>query len=103
MQSVEERLKRLEDVEAIKKLKHRYFRGIDTADLALLADLFTDGVRVDYVGGTYRWQVEGRRALLDQIAAGFHAESVGCHTGHHPEIEIVGAGEATGTWYLTDI
>ena len=37
-------LQQLSDIEEIKILKHRYFRGIDTADMALLAGLFTEDV-----------------------------------------------------------
>lgn len=103
MPSIEERLQRMEDIEAIKRLKYRYFRGIDTADVELLSELFTDDIEVDYIGGTYRWQVKGREALIQQIIGSFNPEAVGCHTGHHPEIDIVSENEATGIWYLTDI
>lgn len=103
MPSIEQRLQRMEDIKAIEIVKHRYFRGIDTADIDLLRTLSTEDVTVDYEGGTYRWQVEGRDALLDQIANAFNASMVACHTGTHPEIEIMDADSATGLWYLTDI
>ena len=36
-----------EDVEEIKKLKARYFRGLDSKDWDLYASVFTDDVVVD--------------------------------------------------------
>lgn len=94
---------RLEDIELIRQLKYKYWRSIDTGDVASLVDLFTPDVRVDYVGGTYRWQTTGRDTLLASIAASFNANAVACHTGHHPEIEVTSETEASGIWYLTDI
>ena len=60
---------RLEDIELIKQIKYKYWRGIDTADIDLLRDLLTEDVKVDYVGGTYRWQIEGKEKMLAAIAA----------------------------------
>src|SRR5262249_61240514 len=31
------------------------------------------------------------------------ANAVACHTGHHPEIDVLSESSATGIWYLTDI
>ena len=94
---------RLEDIELIKRVKHTYFRSIDMGDIKALEDLFIPDVQVLYVGGTYRWEIKGREPLLASIAAAFNSNSVGCHTGHHPEIEVLTDSTAIGTWYLTDI
>jgi hypothetical protein len=96
------RLQRLEDIEAIKQLKHRYLRSIDTADIATLATLLAEDIEIDYKGGSYHWQVNGKQSVLDSIAAGFHNRAIAQHTGHHPEIEITSLTSATGLWYLTD-
>ena len=93
----------LEDIERIRQLKYRYFRGIDTADIELLRDVLAEDVHIDYHGGTYRWQVDGRDQMLAAIAAAFNEQTVACHTGHHPEIEVQTPTTATGTWYLTDV
>ncbi len=93
----------LEDIERIRQLKYRYFRGIDTADIELLRGVLAEDVHIDYHGGTYRWQVEGREAMLTAIAASFNEHAVACHTGHHPEIEVLTPTTATGIWYLTDV
>lgn len=97
------RLLRLEDIEQIKRVKYRYFRAMDSGDFSVLEGLYAEDIEVDYIGGTYRWQLKGRQQLLDAQAASFNANAVGCHTGHHPEIDILTPTTAIGTWYMTDI
>jgi uncharacterized protein (TIGR02246 family) len=94
---------RLEDIELIRQVKHRYFRGIDMGDIETLRDLFTPDVKVLYVGGTYRWELSGRDQMLASIGAAFNSNAVACHTGHHPEITVHTDTTAEGIWYLTDI
>jgi hypothetical protein len=101
-QNIAARLERLEAIEDIKQLKHRYFRSIDRRDTDTLVTLFTPDVEIDYEGGTYRWQLQGRDELVSALYASFDPRSVACHTGHHPEITIVSPTRATGLWYLTD-
>ena len=92
----------LEDIEQIKRLKYRYCRCIDMANLAELRELFTADAGVCYVGGSYRFEVRGREQIIESIAMAFHAEAVAVHNVHHPEIDIVSPTEASGTWYLRD-
>ena len=96
------RVQRLEDIEAIKCLKYRYFRAIDTADIEHLAPLLTDDISVNYKGGVYHWVVSGKDAVLQAIEGGFHNRALAQHTGHHPEIEVTSPTTANGLWYLTD-
>lgn len=93
----------LEDIELIRRLKYKYWRCIDTGDVAALLDVFTEDVKIDYIGGSYRWQLTGRDKVLESIAAAFNANAVACHTGHHPEIDVLTEASAEGTWYLTDL
>ncbi|TXS94052.1 nuclear transport factor 2 family protein [Parahaliea maris] len=95
-------VQQLMDIEAIKQLKHAYFRCIDTANLEELATLFHDDVLVHFIGGHYEWKVEGKQNYLDNIQHAFTNVSVGHHNGHQPEIEIHSATEARGIWYLAD-
>ena len=74
---------RLEDIEKIRQLKYRYWRSIDTGDIAALEELFTEDVRVDYIGGSYRWQMQGRDKIIESIAQSFHAEC-GCVSHRTP-------------------
>jgi hypothetical protein len=95
-------IQRLMDIEAIKQLKHAYFRCTDTANLAEMADLLHEDVTVDFVGGFYEWKLEGKAAYLESLRVSFHREAVGHHNGHQPEIQILSETEASGIWYLTD-
>ncbi len=92
----------LMDIEAIKRLKHRYFRCIDMANL-LESELLHEDVTVDFVGGSYRFQLTGRDEYVRMIGQAFHADFVGQHNGHHPEIDVLSETEATGLWYLSDV
>jgi len=96
-------LQQLSDLEEIRTLKHRYFRGIDTADIALLEPLFTQDLTVDYRGGNYRVQLSGRDDMLEFLANSFHSGAVAMHHGHMPDITLTGEDTAEGLWYLEDI
>ncbi len=95
-------IQRLMDIEAIKQLKHAYFRCIDTANFEELGTLFHDDVSVHFVGGTYEWKLQGKAEYLESVTKSFHKEAVGHHNGHHPEIQMLSETEATGIWYLAD-
>ena len=95
-------IQRLMDIEAIKQLKHAYFRCIDTANFEELGQLLHESVLVDFVGGNYAWHLEGRQAYLDAVRGAFHRQAIGHHNGHSPEIQLLSGSEATGIWYLAD-
>jgi len=92
----------LMDMEAIRQLKHAYFRCIDTANFEELASLFHDDVLVHFIGGNYEWKLEGRDEYLGAVKNSFTNQSIGHHNGHHPEIQMLSETEATGIWYLAD-
>lgn len=96
-------LQQLADIEAIKVLKHRYFRAMDTADAALLETLFAEDLTVDYRGSGYRVQISGKAEMLRFLANSFHSGAVAMHHGNMPEIAITGEDTAEGIWYLFDI
>lgn len=96
-------LQQLSDIEDIRTLKHRYFRGIDTADMALLDGLFTQDIIVDYRGGNYRVSLQGHTDMLEFLANSFHSGALAMHHGHMPEITLNGPDSAEGIWYLEDI
>jgi hypothetical protein len=91
-------LQQLLDIEAIKQLKARYFRYVDTKDWQAFADeVVTDDVRFDIVGHV----VEGRDVAVPFIAGTLEGgRSV--HHGHSPEIRITGPDTATGVWAMFD-
>jgi len=92
----------LRDIEAVKRVKHAYFRCVDTASIEELKSLFHRDVVVHFIGGTYEWTLHGRDEYLEAIAANFNSKVLAQHNGHHPEIDILSETEATGIWYLHD-
>ena len=92
----------LRDIEEIKRLKHAYFRCIDTVNLEELKRLTHPEVTTCYVGGSYRIELKNQAEFIEMIASSFHAECSCRHNAHHPEIEILSDTEATGIWYLHD-
>ena len=96
-------LQQLSDFEDIRTLKHRYFRGIDTADETLLRTLFTDDVYVEYRGGEYLVKLEGLEPMIDFLLTSFNSDSLAMHQGSMPEITLTGENDAEGIWYLEDL
>jgi len=90
----------MNDIEAIKQLKARYFRFLDTKDWDKYRALFTDDVIVDVTGsGGERY--EGLDVYMEYILAHIaHVKTV--HHGHMPEITLTSETTATGIWAMED-
>jgi hypothetical protein len=91
----------VDDLEAIRQLKARYFRTLDTKDWAGFRAVFTDDVRIDTSesGGEV---VDGADTFLDYLRTVLDGTTT-VHQGHMPEIELTSATTATGIWALHDI
>jgi len=91
----------MDDVEAIRRLKARYFRAMDTKDWEVMRRVFADDVVIDTVeaGGTHVTGADEFLDFLQQALAG----AVTVHQGHMPEIDVTSATTATGIWALHDI
>ncbi len=96
-QDLERRIRALEDIEAIKRLKYRYADACDRGyDADALADLFTEDAVWD--GGLFG-RYEGREAIR-QFFRGVSSEIVfALHYMMNPIIDVDG-DEARGAWYL---
>jgi hypothetical protein len=94
------RVAALEDVEALKQLKYRYWRFLDCKQFDDLAALFIPEATTCYSSGKYEFN--GRDAIMSFLreALGPARGSVTIHHGHHPEIALTGPDSATGTWAL---
>ena len=92
----------LEDIELIKRLKYAYCRCLDTANFTEMKTLFAEDASICYVGGRYRYEFKGRDKIITALENAFHSQAVACHQVHHPEIDVLSATEARGTWYLRD-
>ncbi len=90
------------EIEAIKQLKARYCRFLDTKDWGAWRGIFTDDFRSDTVE---------RRAARSSSAptrssrspARASAASATVHQVHAPEIELTSATTARGVWALEDV
>jgi uncharacterized protein (TIGR02246 family) len=89
----------MDDIEEIKKLKARYFRGLDSQDWELYGSVFAEDVVVDTskAGGEV---VRGREPMVAYARGLQMVQSV--HQGHMPEIELTSSTTATGIWALED-
>ena len=88
-------------LEAIKALKGRYFRAMDTKDWPLLASCFTEDLHADFRAGP-GMLVEGRDVYMAQISE-ILKDATTVHHGHMPEIEIVDDDNAAGVWAMEDL
>src|SRR5207302_7220468 len=89
------------DVEAIRQLKARYFRLMDTKDWDAMRFVLTDDVVMDTTAsggnlmtGADRYMVFLREAIGDVLTV---------HHGHTPEIELTSETTATGIWAMEDM
>jgi uncharacterized protein (TIGR02246 family) len=91
----------VDDTEAIKQLKARYFRTMDTKDWAGMREVFTDDVVIDTSasGGPTVTGAAEFMAYLEEMLA----DAITVHQGHMPEIELTSSTSATGIWAFNDV
>jgi hypothetical protein len=91
----------MDDVEAIKQLKARYCRLMDTKDWVAFRQLFTDDVEMDTTasGGIV---VTGADAFLEFLVDAI-GDVVTVHQCHTPEIDTTSHMTATGVWAMEDM
>ena len=91
----------MDDVEAIKQLKARYCRLMDTKDWAAYRQVFADDVTMDTTdsgGGV----ITGADQFLAFLMAAI-GDVITVHHCHTPEIEITSSTTATGIWAMEDV
>ena len=96
-------IEKLVEIEAIKQLKARYQRAVDTKDWELMRSVLAEDAVSVYSGGKHSY--EGREnivAFLSDPKGLGSTDVVSMHHAHTPEIEITSDTTATGTWYLED-
>lgn len=90
-----------EDLEAIKQLKARYFRFLDTNAWDDLRELFSPDATASYSDGDHSF--EDLDAVIEFLSGSMSGRQfLSMHTGHHPEVSLTGADTAEGIWYLHD-
>jgi uncharacterized protein (TIGR02246 family) len=91
----------MDDIEAIRQLKARYCRAMDTKDWAAMRRVFADEVVMDTTasgGGV----VTGADEFLEFLRAAI-GDVVTVHHCHLPEIELTSPTTATGVWAMEDM
>ena len=79
IEALEKEIQRLNDIEAIKQLKAKYFRCLDG-----------------------KLVFHSPKEITEYLAAAMPKEEISMHMGHTPEITIDSETTATGRWYLED-
>lgn len=101
LEELEKRIKVLEDIEEIKKLKAKYWRCCDKKLWKELEECFTEDVVADYFPDLH---FEGRKALMNFLQGSLGPDiMITSHGGHSPEIEIISDNKAKGIWVLNDL
>ena len=91
----------MDDLEAIRQLKARYFRTMDTKDWDGMRLVFVDDVVIDTTasGGNVVTGADEFMAFLRETLG----DVITIHHGHTPEIDVTSPTTATGIWALQDI
>ncbi len=92
----------LQEIEAIKRLKYKYFRCLDLRLWDEMRECFVEDATSAYSSGKYSFQ--GRDQIIKFLIGAMDRPTVlSAHHGHHPEIELTSATTAVGTWALADV
>ena len=98
----------LAKLEALRLLKARYFRFLDTKAWEAWGNLFTEDavMRIDRVIPASAHVIEpqsiGRAAIVKKVSEHL-AGTTTVHHGHTPELELTSATTARGIWAMEDI
>ncbi|MEG1778473.1 MAG: nuclear transport factor 2 family protein [Oscillospiraceae bacterium] len=101
--TLEQRIQRLEDIEAIKFVMGTYFRCLDCKEYEVdqLGACFTDDIKTEYCDG--KLVLEGREQIRDFFRKAMGNERLTMHNGHTPEIDFIDDTTAIAHWYLHDM
>jgi hypothetical protein len=95
---VETRVAALEDIEAIKRVKARYWRYMDRKQWAELEQCFVEDATAEY---PRRGVSSGRAAIVERVRKSTET-LVTMHHGHNGDIELTGDARARGVWAMQD-
>lgn len=100
LEALEKEVQKMKDIEAIKVLKSRYFRALDTKDWDALEKTMHPDISTAYSNG--KLVFHGPKEITDYFKEVQPPTEITLHQGHNPEITIVSDTEAVGKWYLQD-
>ena len=93
---------RLEDIELIKQLKHRYMRMLDSGDNDGLRACFVPEATIRYEGGSYLYEAHDREEIIGLLSQMQNNQYVGMHLALMPEITVLDDDNAEGRWTMID-
>lgn len=97
--TLEQRIQALEDIEAIKQLKHRYFLCCDRKQPQAVRDCFVDGpMTIDYGRIGVFDNADAMVEVFERLACQEHI--VEMHHAQNPQIELTSPTTAKATWGL---
>jgi uncharacterized protein (TIGR02246 family) len=92
----------LVEIEAIKAVKYRYLRAVDTRDWDLIATTLTEDATSAYSSGKLSYN--GRDAIIEFLSSSMPPEDMlTSHRVHQPEIELTSPTTANARWALDDV
>lgn len=98
--TIEQRIQRLEDIEAIRYLQAKYQRCLDCRDFDGIKECFTDGVVSSYGNGEMAYT--GSENVIAFLKGVMSIEMPSAHMIHGGEIDILSETTASAKWYLQD-
>ena len=98
---LEKEVQKLNDIEAIKQLKAKYFRCLDSKTWDELETTLSPNIVTSYSDG--KLVFKSPKEVTGYLSETMPVEEFSMHTGHTPEITIESETTATGRWYLEDI
>ena len=87
----------MDDIEAIKQLKARYMRTVDTKDWEGFRGVFTKDAVWD-MRDSGAELVTGADAIIAYNQVGLADDMISIHQGHMPEIQLTSPTTAKGIW-----
>ncbi len=98
--SLEEKIQRLEDIEAIRYLQAKYQRCLDSRDFDGIAQCFCDEVVSSYGNGEMSY--DGKENVIKFLMGAMNIDMPSAHMIHGGEIDILDKESANAKWYLQD-
>lgn len=98
--TLEERITRLEDIEAVRYLQAKYQRCLDTRDFDGLDECFAEDVVSAYGNGTMAYN--GKEEVMGFLKKMMTEHIPSTHLIHGGEIDIIDSTHAKAKWYLED-
>ena len=91
------------EFEAIRQLKARYFRLMDTKQWSAFERVFAEEATIDVSddAGEASGHVRGAREIANYIRAAV-GEARTVHHGHMPELRLIDSATAEGIWAMFD-